>query len=138
MDHPDKVTDLIILAGSIDPGQEHTKWYQYPADWAVFRWMVPRELETANREIHAIKVFLNAMLPLWPEIHQRVTLIQGGADDLVPPENADFAARMMTNARPLEIIRLPGVNHFLPWKKYELVKSASSNISGHRAFEEKL
>jgi pimeloyl-ACP methyl ester carboxylesterase len=123
MDHPDIITDIIILAGSIDPGQEHTKWYQYPADWAVFRWMVPRELVTANREIRALKGGLNEMLPRWPEIHQRVTLIQGEADDLVPPENADFAERMMTNARPLEIIRLPGMNHFLPWKKYDLVKS---------------
>jgi pimeloyl-ACP methyl ester carboxylesterase len=123
MDHPDKVTDLIILAGSIDPAEEHTKWYQYPAEWWIFRWLVPRELVTVNREIRALKGGLTEMLPLWKNIHQRVTVIQGGADKLVPPENADFAQRVMTNAQPLDVIRLPGANHFLPWNKSQLVKS---------------
>ena len=122
MDYPDKVTDLIILAGSIDPGQEHTKWYQYAAEWWIFRWLVPADLLMANREIRPLKGGLTEMMPLWPKIHQRVTVVQGLADNLVPPENADFAERMMTNARPLEIIRIPGMNHFLPWKQYPLVK----------------
>lgn len=123
MDHPGKVTDVIVLAGSIDPGQEKTKWYQYAAEWWIFRWLVPSDLELANREIRPLKGGLTDMLPLWPKIHQRVTVIQGLADNLVPPENADFAQRMMTNARPLEIIRIPGMNHFLPWKQYPLVKA---------------
>jgi pimeloyl-ACP methyl ester carboxylesterase len=123
MDHPDKVTDIVILAGSIDPGQEHTKWYQYPAEWAIFRWMVPSGLVTANREIRALKGGLMQMMPLWPKMRQRVTVIQGEADDLVPPENADFAKSHLTNAQSLDIIRIPGMNHFLPWRQYDLVKS---------------
>jgi pimeloyl-ACP methyl ester carboxylesterase len=121
MDYPGIVTDVIILAGSIDPGQEHTKWYQYPADWALLRWMVPTPLKVANQEIMPLKGQLQQMLPLWTEIHQRVTVIQGEADDLVPPENADFAQRVMVNAKPLNIIRLPGMNHFIPWKCHGLV-----------------
>lgn len=123
MDHPDKVTDVIVLAGSIDPGQERTKWYQYPAEWWVFRWMIPKELKTTNREIRALKAGLVEMLPLWQNIRQRVTVVQGDLDDLVPPENADFAERMMIHARPLKIIRIPGMNHFLPWKQFDLVKA---------------
>ncbi len=122
MDHPDQITDLIVLAGSIDPGQEQTKWYQYAAKWWIFRWLVPTELQMANGEIMPLKRGLTEMMPLWPKIRQRVTVIQGLADNLVPPENADFAQRMMINARPLEIIRIPGMNHFLPWKQYPLVK----------------
>ena len=122
MDQTNVVTDVIVLAGSIDPGQEETKWYQYPAEWQVINWMLPDELLTANREIRALKSGLTEMLPLWPNIHQRVTVIQGEADRLVPRANADFAKAMMTNAQPLEIIRIPGMNHFLPWKQYDLVK----------------
>ena len=122
--HPHQVTDLIVLAGSIDPNQEKTKWYQYPAEWAIIRWMVPNELVTANREIRALKAGLTEMLPLWPNIHQRVTVIQGEADTLVPPANADFAQRTMTNAEPLDIIRIPRMNHFLPWKHFDLIKDA--------------
>ena len=123
MDYPEKVTDVIVLAGSIDPDQEKTEWYQYVAEWPVIRWLLPSELVMANEEIMPLKHCLTEMIPLWPKIIQRVTVIQGEKDSLVPPENADFAKRMMTKAKPLTIIRLPEMNHFIPWKKYDLVKT---------------
>ena len=122
MDYGPKISDLIILAGSIDPALEETKWYQYPADWRLLSWMVPKSLRTTNREIMALKPELEAMLPLWPRITQRVTVIQGEKDDLVPAANADFAKAHLTKAQKLDIIRLPGVNHFLPWNHFALVK----------------
>lgn len=123
MDHPEKINDVILLAGSIDPDQEKTEWYQYLADCPVIRSLLPSELVMANEEIMPLKKCLTEMLPLWPKMTQRVTLIQGENDKLVPPENADFAEHMMTNATPLKIIRIPGMNHFLPWKKFDLVKA---------------
>ena len=122
MDYSGKITDVVILAGSIDPEQEHTKWYQYPADWTVFSWMLPDGLVVANREIRALKPELSRMLPLWSNITQRVTVIQGEKDDLVPPENADFAERMLTRAASVHIVRIPEMNHFIPWTRYEVVK----------------
>ncbi len=123
MDYSTKITDVVILAGSIDPEQEHTKWYQYPADWAIFSWMLPDGLVVANREIRALKPELNRMLPLWPNITQRVTVIQGEKDDLVPPENADFAERMLTRASSVRVVRIPEMNHFIPWTQYKVVKA---------------
>jgi len=123
MDYGDRITDILILAGSIDPDMERTAWYQYPADWPMFTWMIPTDLLVCNREIRALKDELIKMLPLWNKIDQRVTVIQGEEDRLVPPENADFAKRVMIKAKDLNIIRLPGMGHFLPWKRYELVKS---------------
>lgn len=123
MDYGSQITDLVILAGSIDPGQEHTEWYQYVADWPVVDWLLPRPLVVANREIRALKPELTTMLPLWPKVTQRVTFIQGEEDNLVPPENADFAQKMLTHAAALTIIRIPQMNHFLPWTKYEIVKA---------------
>lgn len=124
MDHGDKVTDLVILAGSIDPDMEHTAWYQYPADWPVISWLLPETLVVTNREIRALKDELVAMLPLWPRVTQRVTVMQGGMDDLVPPENADFAQKMLTHAASVNIIRIPEMNHFLPWIRFAQVKAA--------------
>lgn len=122
MDYPEKITDIIILAGSIDPALEETKWFQYPADWRLIRWAVPDALMVANQEIMALKPSLEDMLPLWKNIHQRVTVIQGEKDDLVPAGNADFAKEKLVNAKTLEIIRLPENNHFLPWNQTALVK----------------
>lgn len=123
MDNSSKVTDLVILAGSIDPAMEQTAWYQYPADWPVISWMLPGVLVVTNREIRALKDELEAMLPLWPRVTQRVTVMQGGKDDLVPPENADFAQKMLTHATTLNIVRIPEMNHFLPWTRYVQVKA---------------
>jgi pimeloyl-ACP methyl ester carboxylesterase len=124
MDNGAKVTDLVILAGSIDPALEQTAWYQYPADWPVISWMLPGEIVVTNREIRALKGELEAMVPLWPRVTQRVTVMQGGKDDLVPPANADFAQKMLTQAASLNIVRMPEMNHFLPWTRYAQVKSA--------------
>lgn len=123
MDHPDKVTDIFILAGSVDPDEEHTKWYQYVAEWPLLKRAVPKELAVANREIRALKADLVTMLPLWKEVTQRVTFLQGQKDELVPMENADFAEKMLTNAAAVNIVRVPDANHFIPWNRYELVKT---------------
>ena len=123
MDNGSKVTDIVILAGSIDPAMERTAWYQYPADWPVISWLLPETLVVTNREIRALKDELVAMLPLWPRVTQRVTVMQGGKDDLVPPANADFAQKMLTHARSVNIVRIPEMNHFLPWTRFAQVKA---------------
>jgi len=123
MNGDNRISDGIILAGAIDPEQEKTKWYQYPADWPPLPWMLPNSLVVANREIRALKSELTAMLPYWKEVTQRVSVIQGGKDDLVSPENADFAARMLTHAASVNIIRIPEMNHFIPWSQYSVVKA---------------
>jgi pimeloyl-ACP methyl ester carboxylesterase len=123
MDYGSRVTDLVILAGSIDPAMEHTAWYQYPADWPVISWILPDALVVTNREIRALKDELVDMLPLWPRVTQRVTVMQGGKDNLVPQENADFAQKMLTRATSVNIVRIPEMNHFLPWTRYAQVKA---------------
>ena len=123
MDYTPKITDLVILAGSIDPGQEQTRWYQYVADWPVVDWILPGDLVVANREIRALKPELTGLLTRWTNVTQRVSVIQGLNDNLVPAENADFAQRMLTRPASLNIIRIPNMNHFLPWTQYDVVKS---------------
>ncbi len=123
MDYGHKITDVLILAGSIDPALEETAWYQYPADWPPLTWLLPGELLVTNREIRALKAELDLMIPLWPRITQRVSVMQGGQDGLVPAANADFAQRVLTAAQPLDIVRLPDMNHFIPWTHFELVKA---------------
>ena len=67
------------------------------------------------------------MLPLWESIKCPVVVIQGENDDLVPPGNADFAARMLVNAS-LTLVRKENVNHFIPWSHPELIRDAVAEI----------
>lgn len=123
MDDPALVRSLILVAPSIDPAMEKTMWYQRAADSRALRWLVPQDLDVCNREILPLKGELEAMLPLWAKVQAPVQLIQGMEDDLVPPENADFAQRML-KPEQLKVTRVPGLNHFVPWARKDLLDSA--------------
>ncbi len=123
MDEPSRVASLILLSASIDPTLEKMMWFQYPAAVPPISWLIPAELLVCNREILALKPELEAMLPLWSTIKQPVTVIHGEEDQLVPIGNADFAVRMLTNA-PVEMMRMPGLNHFILWSRQEVVVDA--------------
>ena len=122
MEADSRVRSMVILAGSVDPSLEQKKWFQYPADWFFIRWLLPSALDVCNQEIEPLKGELEKIIPLWPKIRAHVTVIQGLEDDLVPPGNADFVEARIDPKR-LQVMRLPGVNHFVPWLKYDLVTS---------------
>ncbi|MEM8485897.1 MAG: alpha/beta hydrolase, partial [Bacteroidota bacterium] len=89
MDAPEKVASLLLLSASIDPALEDMKWYQYPAAAPPISWLIPTSLLVCNREILALEPELEAMMPLWANIRQPVTVIHGDEDKLVPVANAD-------------------------------------------------
>lgn len=123
MDYPDHVGSLILVAPSIDPQLEKQEWYRSVGNWGLVRKWLPTEFDVSNQEIRPLKNELAKMLPLWKTIHIPVTVIQGDADDLVPPANAAFAKRMLITA-PVDIVWLPGVNHFIPWSHPQVIRQA--------------
>lgn len=123
MDFPDLVDAVIMVAPSIDPELEKTKWYQIPAEWKLLSWMVPSVLQVTNREILPLKGELEKMLPLWKNIRMPVTVIQGELDKLVPAGNADFAAKVLTKDQ-LHMVRVADMNHFVPWNRPDLIEQA--------------
>lgn len=51
-----------------------------------------------------------------PDVRQRILIVQGELDTQVAPANADRLAdlaRQRKNARPVEVVKVPGVNHLL-------------------------
>ncbi|HSZ73064.1 MAG TPA: alpha/beta hydrolase [Cytophagaceae bacterium] len=121
MDYPDWVKALIFVAPSVDPDLEPYSWYRKPMN--RLRWLLPGSIRASNQEIIPLKSELIQMLPLWKTIHQPCTVIQGDADDLVPPANAFFLQKMLVNSK-VEVILLKGMNHFIPWKKPEVIQQA--------------
>lgn len=123
MDFPDQVQGLIIVAGSIDPGLEKKEWFRPIIGSFPIRQLIPGDLDVSNREIRPLRGELIQMLPHWKDIHIPVTVIQGEVDDLVPAANAAFAKKMLVNA-PVSIQMIPQMNHFIPWRRPELIRSA--------------
>ena len=53
---------------------------------------------------------------LMPDVRQPILIVQGGLDTQVEPPNADrleALARKRKNAPPVEVVKVPGVNHLL-------------------------
>ncbi|GAB4032366.1 hypothetical protein GCM10028809_30810 [Spirosoma gilvum] len=123
MDFPEQVGGLVLVAPSIDPDLERGEWYRPIGAAFPVRYLLPTELDVSNREIMPLKAELQRMLPLWSAIRIPVTVIQGTEDELVPPGNADFARRMLTNA-PVTIQMIPSMNHFIPWRRPDLIHAA--------------
>ena len=112
MDAPDLIDGLVLAAGSIDPEQEKTTWYQAIGRFRIVRWMLPRSLVAADEEMIPLKAELEAMVPHWQDVRTPVFVLQGERDRLVPAANVDFAKRMLT-AADLEIERIPKRGHLL-------------------------
>lgn len=123
MDYPEQVGGLILVDPSIDPDLERGEWYRPIGAAFPVRYLLPTELDVSNREISALKIELQRMLPLWPSIRIPVIVIQGTEDELVPPGNATFARRMLQQA-PVTIQLIPGMNHFIPWRRPDLIRAA--------------
>lgn len=122
IDHPSHVSGMMILAGSVDPDLEETKWFQYIADFFLIEPLVPDPLHVANQEIFPLKAELEKQKQRLAEITIPTVVIQGIDDRLVPAANTDYAERHLTNA-VVDVIRLENQGHFLPWEQYALNKN---------------
>jgi pimeloyl-ACP methyl ester carboxylesterase len=123
MDYPDLVGGLILAAPAVDPENEKIWWISYPANWKLFRWMVPRSWRVTNGEKLAHIEELKKMKPLWSKVTVPTTVIHGEKDKLVPVENAFFVQEQLVNA-PVTTVLEPKMNHLIPWNRPELIKEA--------------
>jgi pimeloyl-ACP methyl ester carboxylesterase len=129
MDHPERVAGLVFVSSSVSPELEKTKWYQIPATWWPIRVLIPTKLRVCNEEILPLKGELLKMLPLWKKISAKVVTIQGEEDDLVPPGNQDFLLKNLDKRIVVKTVREPGLNHFVPWKRPDLIKDGITVVN---------
>lgn len=123
MDYPKLVGAVILAAPAVDPSNEKIWWVSYPADWKIFRWMVPRSWRVTNDEKLAHVAELEKMKPDWPRITAPTTIIHGEKDKLVPIENAYYAEHQLINSEVKMMIESEA-NHLIPWNRPELIKNA--------------
>ena len=127
MDKPELIDGLVIVAGSIDPKLEKTKWFQIPVHYKILSWVLPGLIYSSNEEIIALKDELDLMMPYWEDVTIPVEVIQGEKDKLVPAGNADFAKKMIPEDK-LVMTRIDDMNHFVPWTRPDLIRNALFNM----------
>jgi pimeloyl-ACP methyl ester carboxylesterase len=74
---PELIDGLVLVAASVDPDLEKTKWFQLVANWRVFRWLLPDMLDVCNQEILALKSELEAFKKYWQQIKIPTAIVHG-------------------------------------------------------------
>jgi uncharacterized protein len=129
MDYPQLVDGLILMAPPLGPGREEYFWFTHPVESPLVHWVVPRMLQTANREKVYHREELTKMLPLWGRIQVPVMYLQGQEDKLVDTSNSSFARDHLINAPSLNITMIPGRGHLIAFdEKDRIVKTIVSMI----------
>lgn len=127
--YPDQIGGLLMLAGSLDPDLEDVLFIQYVGNIPPMTWLLPRVLRNSNRELIGLEKELRLLEPKLPSIQQPVIIIHGTEDKLVPYQNVPFMERTMSGASHLEVVKLDGMNHFLPWSTQAEIMDALLRLS---------
>ncbi len=128
MDYPELIDGLVMVAPSIDPDLEPKEWFRGALALPFLKWLLPRSIRASNDEIWNLKPELQNMVPQWSEVKANTIVIQGKLDTLVPPGNAAYAKKMMTNAS-VELVLKEDMNHFVPWNNPQLIRDAILKLS---------
>ena len=122
IEHPDRVSKGIYVAGTLAPQMQERKWYNYLASVWAFKWMVPKEMRSSNHEMMSLAHELTEQEGKHSLITDPITLIQGTEDVLVPFETVDYYKVVKPSG--VKYVIVEGMNHFIPWTNPELIKNA--------------
>jgi pimeloyl-ACP methyl ester carboxylesterase len=119
--YPQEFHHVVMLAPAIDPDHEKFWWFHKFIKHGPIKWMLPRYFKTTTNEKFTHVKELKLMLPKWQQLTVPITVVQGGADEIVDPINLDFAKAQLSDKRA-EFIFLPEAGHLIRWQHPELVK----------------
>jgi len=128
LDYPELVKGLVLVAPSMDPDLEKRKWYNYVGKFPLVKWSISKDWANSNDEIFPHKGELIDLADRLPWIQVPTIVIQGMEDKLVPPGNADYVEDRMTGVDQLKVWRIEGLNHFVPWRRPDLIVKAIEEL----------
>ncbi|MFY0629158.1 MAG: alpha/beta hydrolase [Flavobacteriaceae bacterium] len=116
-----KVKSVLMLAPAIDPENEKVFWFAYVSKWKLTKWMIPGAMGVAGDEKFTHVEELEKLKDIWKEVRVPIIHIHGTKDIVVPFKNLQFSVEKF-DKQYLDTIVLQKENHFLPWKRYSLVR----------------
>lgn len=126
--YPDRVSGLIIVAGSLDPAQEKPDLAQRIATTGLVRFFLPRTLDNTMGELDAAKRETALLKPMLDRITCPVIIIHGENDELVPYENVAYVKSMLIRSQRVETVTLEKQGHFVPWQRPEAIREAIDRL----------
>lgn len=132
-DYPDRIAGLLLIGAAADPALEETHPLQQLAALDFFAGLLPTELANANAELLNLRPGLEDLAPDLARVIAPVTLVQGLADALVPPENVPFLQAHLPSRPGPRVMLVEDADHFLPWTHPDLLRAALDCVLGDGA-----
>jgi pimeloyl-ACP methyl ester carboxylesterase len=122
-DNPGIFSSLVVISGSIDPGEEAPeKWRPWLYKTSL-NYLVPGAMRPSNEELWYLKKDLADLKNDFTKITCPVIFIHGAKDTWVPPENVQYGKKLLTKSPKVEEILIPDANHFIPWTKFTEIRT---------------
>lgn len=122
--HPDWYSDVVVLAGSVDPQAEEPERWRPVIAAVPLRFLIPGAMRMSNDELWQLKRDLYGLQPNLSKITSNVLVIHGTQDPLVPYKNVVFMERELNHAKTVNTITIPNANHFIPWEHFGEIRDA--------------
>lgn len=122
-DNPKLFSSLVLISGSIDPGEEEPeKWRPWLFKTSL-NYLVPGAMRTSNEELWYLKKDLTSIKKDFFKITCPVYFIHGAEDTWVPPGNVEYGKKLLVNSAKIEETIIPDANHFIPWTKFKEIRT---------------
>lgn len=123
MQNPDKVSGILFVSSSFQPGQEEIYAVTYLIESPWFRWFFPTMIQVAADEKLAHRNALEEIQDGWDKIQSKIILLHGLSDGLIYFSNAEYAKNRLINAHSVELVPLKDIGHSIFFDRPEVVKS---------------
>jgi pimeloyl-ACP methyl ester carboxylesterase len=118
------ITNLVILAGSVDPSEEKPESWRVTLDRTPLRYLVPGAMRPSNAELLLFKQDVEDIPADLNKVTCRVLIMHGDKDTFVPPGNALFAQKNLINAKEVKLVWFKDEKHFIPWTNFNEIRDA--------------
>ncbi len=128
IENPGTFSALILIAAALDPAAEKPEKWRPVMYKTPLKYFLPGAWKQSNEELWYLKSELKPLAERLDEITCPVIILHGDRDGLVPVSNANYAKKMLVNARSISTTIIPGANHFVSDNHYQLVKKVFMSV----------
>ena len=121
-DNPRSFAGMVLLSAAVDPDEERPESWRPWLNIKPLSLFVPGAFLPSNKELWFLKGDLFQLQNDFYKITCPVWIIHGDKDVLVPVGNAEFAKKMLVNAKSVDVKILHRANHFIPALRYNEIK----------------
>ena len=133
IEHPELISGLLLISGSIDPELSKPRWYNRLAQMTLLNVFLPKHLVHSNREVISLTQELQQYENKLSLFSFPITVVQGLKDGLVNPKNLHFAKEKFDHLGDnLEVVEINEAGHFVLWEDTEVIANALLRLSAKR------